>query len=168
MRSVAGRRTVAGVVLTLATGLLAACGPDSPDPAGSGGLVGHMSGTSDVEGQPGDPDAGGGGLAVVPIEAMDGPFWDLTGAERVADPQGWSYLATQLTEAQVAELGGEAASVDDDGDFRLTVPPGEYAVCYWPGRLGGRVTGCDAVDLPTEGELEASWGEGGFHLGLAD
>jgi hypothetical protein len=57
--------------------------------------------------------------------------------------------------------------IDGDGDLRLTVPPGEYAVCYWPRGTGGRVTGCDAVELPTEGKLEASWGEAGFHINVA-
>ena len=87
MRSVAGRQALAGTALSLAMGFLAACDSDSPDPSGSGGLVGRLSGTSDVEGQPGDPAAGGGGLAVIPMGAMEGPFWDLTGEERVADPQ---------------------------------------------------------------------------------
>lgn len=98
---------------------------------------------------------------------MDGPFWDLTGEERVADPQGWAYLAPQLSEAHVSQLGGKVAPIDGDGDFRLRVPPGQYAVCYWPRGIGGRVTGCDAVELPTEGELEAAWGEAGFHISVA-
>ena len=182
MRSVAGRhagrRVLAAAALSLAMGLRAACGsdsPDSPDPSGSGspdssglgGLVGHMSGTSDVEGQPGDPAAGGGGLAVIPIAAMDGPFWDLTGEELVADPQGWAYLAPQLSEVNVSQLGGKVVPIDGEGNFGLSVPPREYAVCYWPGDIGGRLTGCDAVELPTEGELEASWGEAGFHISVA-
>jgi len=166
--SVAGRRALAGAVLSLAVPLLAACGPD---PAGSGGVVGHMSGTSDVAGLPGNPDIGGGGLAVIPIAAMDGPFWELTGAERVADPQAWVNLAPQLSEAQVVQMGGTVAPIEDDGDFRLIVPPGEHLVCYWsgdmPGDIGGTVWGCAAVELPTEGELKASWGEGGFHIGVA-
>ena len=149
-------------------GLLVGCGSATPDPAGSGGLVGHMSGTSDVEGQPGDPAIGGGGLAVIPIVAMDGPFWDLTGEDPVADPRAWSYLAPQLSEAQVIQLGGTVASIDGDGDFRVKAPPGEYAVCYWPSGPGGRIWGCSAVELPTEGQLEATWGEGGFHIGVVD
>ena len=52
----ARRRALAGAALVLALSLLAACGPN---PAGSGGLVGHMAGTSDVAGQTGDPDVGG-------------------------------------------------------------------------------------------------------------
>ena len=64
----AGRVALAGGVLTLATGLLTACGPR---PAGSGGLVGRMTGTSDVAGVPDGYPMGGGGLAIVPIAVMD-------------------------------------------------------------------------------------------------
>lgn len=167
MSSVAGRQGLAGTALSLAVGLLAACGADSPDPAGSGGMVGHMSGTSDVEGRPGDPAIAGGGLAVIPIAAMDGPFWDLTDQERVADPRGWAHLALLLSEAHVSRLDGTVVPIDDEGDFRVEVPAGKYAVCYWSDEIGGRVTGCAAVDLSAEGELEASRGEGGFHIGAA-
>jgi hypothetical protein len=162
------RTGLACTALSLAMGLLAACGSDSPDPAGSGGMVGHMAGTSDVEGQPGDPAIGGGGLAVIPIAAMDGPFWDLTEQERVADPRGWAHLVLSLSVAHVSRLDGTALPIDDDGDFRVEVPPGEYAVCYWSSEIGGRVTGCDAVGLSAEGELAASRGEGGFHISAAD
>jgi len=161
----ARRRALAGVALVLAMSLLAACGPN---PAGSGGLVGHMSGTSDVAGQPGDPDVGGGVLAVIPIVAMDGPFWDLTGEDPVANPLAWSHLTAQLSQAQVARLGGELATIEDDGDFRVTATPGEYAVCYRHSPAASRIWGCSAVELPTEGELGASWGEAGFHIGVAD
>lgn len=165
----ASRQCLASIALSsLAMGLLAACGSDAPDPAGSGGMVGHMSGTSDVEGQPGDPSVGGGGLAVVPVAAMDGPFWDRTDQEQVADPRGWAHLVVSLSEAHVDQLDGTVVAIDDEGDFRVEVPPGAYAVCYWPSEIGGRVTGCDAVDLSAEGELEASWGEGGFHIGAAE
>lgn len=182
MSSSAGRRCLVTVALTLAAGLPAACGthtvgPAEPSgstgPAGpsgstgpvvSGGLVGHMSGTSDVAGQPGDPALGGGRLAVIPVEAMDDRFWGLTGQERVDDPRGWSYLAFPLSEAQVAELGGTVVPIDDAGGFRVAVPPGEYGVCRWPDEVGGGVTGCDAVDLPAEGELEATDGEAGFRI----
>lgn len=162
------RQALAGTALSLAMGLMAACGSDSPDPAGSGGLVGHMSGTSDVEGQPGDPAIGGGGLAVIPIAAMDGPFWELTDQERIADPQGWAHLVLFLSEAHVSQLDGKVIPIDDKGDFRVELPPGEHAVCYWSSEIGGRVTGCDAVDLSAKGELEASNGEGGFHISAAD
>jgi hypothetical protein len=125
-----------------------------------------MSGTSDVAGQAGDPAVGGGVLAMVPIAAMDGPFWDLTGEDPVANPLAWSDLTAQLSQAQVTRLGGKVATIDGDGDFRVKAPPGEYAVCYWPSPAGSRIWGCSAVELPTEGELEASWGEAGFHIGV--
>lgn len=158
-------RALAGAALLLALSVLAACGPN---PAGSGGLVGHMSGTSDVAGQPGDPDVGGGVLAVIPIAAMDGPFWDLTGEDPLANPLAWSHLAAQLSQAQVARLGGEGATIEDDGDFRVKAPSGEYAVCYWPSPAASQIWACSAVELPTEGELEASWDEAGFHIGVTD
>ena len=157
-----------GVALALAVGVLAACGVDGPDPAGSGGLVGHMSGTSDVAGQPGDPAVAGGSLAVIPIAAMDGPFWDLTGEAPVGNPLAWSHLTPQLSQAQVTRLGGTVASIDGDGDFRIHAQPGEYAVCYWRNGSGGGVAGCSAVELPAEGELEATRGEAGFHIGVVD
>lgn len=127
---------LAGAALVLALSLLAACGPN---PAGSGGLVGHMAGTSDVAGQTGDPDVGGGVLAVIPIVAMDGPFWDLTGEDPVANPLAWSHLTAQLSQAQVARLGGELATIEEDGDFRVTATPGEYAVCYWHSPAASRI-----------------------------
>jgi hypothetical protein len=94
-----------------------------------------------VAGQPGAPTVGGGGLAIVPLAAMDGPFWDLTGEEPVANPLAWSQLAPQLGQAQVTQLGGRVASIHADGDFRVKVPPGEYAACYWPRGTGGRSGG---------------------------
>ena len=159
---------VASAALSLVTGLLAACGSSASGPVGSGGLVGHMSGTSDVAGQWGDPAVGGGGLAMIPIAAMDGPFWELTGEERVADPLAWSHLTPHLSRAQVIQLGGTVASIDGDGDFRLHLRPGEYAVCYWSHGTGGRTTGCSAAVLPTEGELKATFGEEGFHIDVVD
>lgn len=164
MRSAAGRHALAGIALALATGFLPACGWDSPDPAGSGGLVGHMSGTSDVAGQPGDPALEGGGLAVIPIAAMDGPLWDLTDQEPAADERRWAYLPLLLSEAQVSQLDGTVVPIDAEGDFRVKVPPGQYAVCHWSNHIGGGVTGCDAIDLPAEGELAAADGEAGFHI----
>lgn len=128
MRS-AARHALAGAALSLAMGALAACRWDSPDPAGSGGLVGQMSGTSDVAGQQGSPAIGGGGLAVVPIAAMDGPFWDLVGEELIANPYAWSHLSAPLKPAQVTQLGGSVASIDGDGDFLVHARPGEHAVC---------------------------------------
>jgi hypothetical protein len=169
MSSAAGRQGLAVTALSsLAMGVLAACGSDVPDPAGSGGMVGHISGTSDVEGQQGDPAVGGGGLAVMPVAAMDGPFWELTDQEPVDDPRGWAYLVLSLSEADVSQLDGTVVPIDDEGDFRVAVSPGKYAVCYWSSEIGTRVTGCDAIALSAEGELEASWGEGGFHIGAAD
>lgn len=161
----ARRRALTGATLALLTGALVACGPS---PAGSGGLVGHISGTSDVAGQSGDPALGGGALTVIPIAAMDRPFWELTGEEPVVNPLAWSHLTPRLSRADVVRLGGTVASIDEDGDFRLHVPPGEYAVCYAPGGVGGRSAGCSAVVLPAEGELRATRGEGGFHIGVED
>lgn len=160
----ARRQAVTGAALSLAMGVLAACGPN---PAGSGGLVGHMSGTSDVAGQPGDPAVAGGMLAIVPIAAMDGPFWDLTGGDPVANPLAWSHLTAQLSQTQVTRLGGTVARIDRDGDFRVKAPPGEYAVCYSPTPGGSRIWGCSAVKLPGQGELKAFWGEAGFHIEVA-
>lgn len=167
MKHTSALRLLASSAVALALGLPPACSQHSPDPAGSGGLVGHLSATSDVAGQDGDPAVGGGGLAVIPIAAMDGPFWDLAGQEPITDPRGWSYLVFQLDEAQVAELGGTVVPIDDDGDFRITVPPGDYGVCRWPEEIGGAVTGCDAVDLPAEGKLEGTVGEAGFRIRVA-
>lgn len=105
---------------------------------------------------------------MIPMAAMDGPFWELTDEDRVADPRAWSYLTPQLSRSRVIQLGGTVASIDGDGDFRLHVRPGEYAVCYWPHGAGGRTTGCSAVELPSEGELKATFGEAGFHIGVVD
>ena len=60
------------------------------------------------------------------------------------------------------------ASIEGDGDFRLHVRPGDYAVCYWRTGIGGRAAGCFVVELPTEGELKATRGEAGFSIGLVD
>jgi len=161
----AGRVAIAGGVLTLAMSLLAACGPN---PAGSGGLVGRLTGTSDVAHLPGGYPIGGGGLTILPIAVMEGPFWELTGAEPLADPQEWAYLVVTLSESDVSELGGTVTPIEEDGDFRITAQPGEYAVCYWLDDIGGRVTGCSGLELPREGELAAYWGEAGFHIAVKE
>ena len=168
MRSRASRGAFAGGALALAVALLSGCATGPADPAGSGGIVGHMSGTSDVEGQPGDPAAAGGGLAFLPVAAMAGAFWEAAGEEPLEDPESWSHLAARLDEAAVSELGGDVVPIDGEGGFRVTAPPAEYAVCYCAGDIGGRITGCDTLELPPEGELEASWGEAGFHIRVAD
>jgi hypothetical protein len=159
------RRTLVALVLSATIASLAACSaaPTAPGPAG--GLVGQMSGTSDVAGQQGDP-ALGGRLAVIPIAAMDGPFWTLTEEDPILDPQEWAHVAVRLSEDDVTELGGTTAVIDADGAFRLEIPPAEYAVCYQPG--DARITGCDAIALPASGAVEATWGEAGFHIAVAD
>jgi hypothetical protein len=161
----AGRVAIAGGVLTLAMGFLTACGPD---PAGSGWLVGRLTGTSDVANLPGGDPIGGGGLAVLPIIVMDGLFWELTGAEPLADPPAGAGLIVPLSESDVSELGGMVTPIADDGEFRITAQPGEYAICYWSVKSGGRVSGCSDLELPREGELAAFWGEGGFHIGFKE
>lgn len=145
-----------GALIVVLTG----CGPT---PAGSGELVGRMMGISDVEGMS-DYAIGGGELAILPVDVMEGPFWALTGAEPTDDPEEWRYLVGALSESDVFELGGTVASIEEDGDFRVTAPPGEYAVCYWLPRSRDRVSGCSHLELPPHGELMATWGEGGFGM----
>jgi hypothetical protein len=158
-------RSTALPVLVLSGTLLVACGPN---PAGSGGLVGQVRGTSDVEGQRGDPGVGGGGIGAVPISALDA-FWQEVGEEPVTDPAEWSSVRWDLTRPDVQRLGGVVAEVEEDGAFRLHASPGEHVVCYWPSRgEASSVTGCDAVVLPEEGGLDASIGEAGFDIRVAD
>jgi hypothetical protein len=159
----AGRMAISGVVLTLALGLLTACGPT---PAGSGGLVGRMSGLDDTG--LGAYPVGGGGLAILPIAVMDGPFWELIGLEPITDPRQWSFLGATLSESDVSELGGTVTHIEEDGDFRITDPPGEYAICYWPQGIGGGVGGCSDLELPREGELAATYSEAGFHIAVKE
>jgi len=59
---------------------------------------------------------------------------------------------------------GAVAAIEEDGHFRITAAPGEYAVCYWLQRIGGGVSGCADLELPREGELAAYYGEAGFHI----
>lgn len=165
MISAARRAALAGSVLALALGLLTACGPD---PVGSGGLVGRLTGTSDVEGVPGGYAIGGGGLAILPIAVMDGPLWELTGAEPLANPREWATLGMTLSQSDVSELGGTVTRIEEDGDFRITAPSGEYAICYWQQRIGGEASGCADLALPREGKLAASWGEAGFHIAVKE
>lgn len=155
----AGRVAISGVTVMLVLGLLTACGPN---PAGSGGLVGQLKGVDDTGA--GEYAIGGGGLAVIPVEAMDGPFWDLTGLEPIDDPEQWGNVVTKLSEADVAELGGTTSVIEEDGDFRVTSPPGEYVVCRWRSGIGGKVVGCAYLKLPREGELAAYWNDGGFGI----
>lgn len=162
MVSIAARVGAVGVVaLTMG---LTAC---EPTPAGSGGLVGRMMGISDVAGTS-DYAIGGGGLAILPIEVMEGPFWEVTGAQPIADPQEWNYLGGRLSESDVSQLGGMVTPIEEDGDFRITAPPGEYAVCYWLQRIGGEISGCSRLELPHGGELMASWGEAGFEIAVRE
>lgn len=162
MTSAGGRAAFSIVMLALAIGLLTACGPT---PAGTGGLVGRMYGLDDV-GVGGKYAVGGGGLAVLPIEVMDGSFWELTGEEPISDSQQWVSVVGTLSESDVSEVGGTVSPIEEDGDFRITAPPGEYAVCYWMQRIGGGVSGCSELELPREGELAATYGEGGFRIAV--
>lgn len=160
-RTIPIRAAISGVAITLVLGLLTACGPT---PAGSGGLVGRMMGIDDT-GLP-DHAIGGGGLAVLPVDVMDGPFWEATGEMPITNPDEWVNVVAKLSEADVAELGGTTSVIEEDGDFRITARPGEYVVCYWLGHVGVRVTGCADLELPREGELAASYGEGGFGIAV--
>jgi hypothetical protein len=126
-----------------------------------------MTGISDVGGVPDYP-IGGGGLAILPIAVMDGPFWELTGAEPIADAQEWVSVVGTLSESDVSELRGTVAPIEEDGEFRITAQPGEYAICYWLQRIGGGVSGCAELELPREGELAGYYGEAGFHLAVKE
>ena len=77
-------------------------------------------------------------------------------------------MGATLSESDVSELGGTVTPVEEDGDFRITAPPGKYAVCYWADGIGGGVAGCSDLELPREGELAAFWGEAGFYIAVKE
>jgi len=85
---------------------------------------------------------------------MDGPFWELTGAEPVADPHAWAGLVVPLSEADVSELGGTVTSIDENGDFRITARPGKYA----PSAIRTtRPEACPPAALNSNCRAKANW-----------
>lgn len=140
-------------LLLAAVALLGAAGCDTDDAEGRVLLV-DDTGMDDRA----DP---GGWLLVVPTEA------DPWTALAVPSPGGagdetLAHAGFVLPEGAADRLGGDLVEVDDDGRFRLEAT-GEHLVCRVPGPLEASTTrGCVVVDLPVDGGLELTWGEGGL------
>lgn len=152
-----GRRLLIGLLVALG---LAGC---AVTPGGEG-LAGRMVGVDDT-GLPDRPLGGGAILAVPAARAPD--LWaaaDLPGA-----PDDLAHLGTRVPRKAVAGIEGAFAAITDSGRFRLDAPAGPAVVCYADGTASDtlRLWGCTELDLPPDGDLRGSWGEGGFHIEVA-
>ncbi|TFC84254.1 hypothetical protein E3T28_14200 [Cryobacterium sinapicolor] len=90
------------------------------------------------------------GQAILPVAVKNGPFWEPTGAEPLANPRKWATLGVTLSQSDVSELGGTVTRFEEYGGFQISAPPGQYAICYWQQRIGGGVSGCSDLELPRE------------------
>lgn len=78
------------------------------------------------------------------------------------------YVGGRVLRDDVTRAGGTLATIDEDGTFALKAT-GRHTVC----RLVEApqvdiLRGCAAVDLPADGRLELSVGEGGLRASLGD
>ncbi|GAA2143763.1 hypothetical protein GCM10009844_16540 [Nocardioides koreensis] len=122
----------------------------------------------DDTGLPSRPDPGGG-ILVIPEPPLP-DLWHSVGERESDQPEPLTYTFFDVGGDLVDELGGEIVPVDADGHFRLT-KSGRHLICRTSDadRSGARSSsagGCDLVDLPESGVLEATFGEGGFHAEL--
>lgn len=152
-----GRR----VFLVGAAVLLAVAGC-AGTPAGDG-LAGRMVGVDDT-GLPDHPLDDGAILAVPADRAAD--LWAATDpAGSPADP---AHAGAHLPRKAVAGLDGTVAAITDSGRFRLDAPAGPAVVCYagdpWQDTL--TLWGCAELELPPDGTLRGTWGEGGFAFAI--
>ncbi|RYU10990.1 hypothetical protein [Nocardioides iriomotensis] len=149
---------MAGVMLAACTDSLEPRQPDGP------GVTGRMVLLDDTGRPP--TSASGGGILVLPEAALPG-LWRRVG-EQELDGRGASpYASFHVEVGLVADLDGEIAPVDENGHFRLS-KSGRYLICRTgeidrPGEHPVSARGCDLVQLPESGALEATFGEGGFH-----
>ena len=65
-----------------------------------------------------------------------------------------------LSDDELVAMGGERVEMTD-GRFTFHVAEGPYMVCL----STGNISGCHLADLPAQGALSATWGEGGFWVG---
>lgn len=147
----------------MAGALLAACSdsleprrPDGP------GVTGRMVLLDDT-GLPPTPDSGGGLLAIPEAALPD--LWQAVGEPELEGQGAFAHAAFDARVSLVADLDGEIVPVDDEGHFRLS-RSGPHLLCRTSdtGRAGElSAGGCDLVQLPESGALEATFGEGGFH-----
>jgi len=148
----ATRLVVTGLVVGLA---LAGCA-STP---GDDGLSGRLVGVDDAGG--GDHDLGGGWVVAVPEDRSD-ELWSPQGR-----PDDLAHARVELDESALSALGGARAEVTDSGGFRLDAPAGPALVCWEvPTERDDlmRSRGCHSLDVPADGSLRATWGEGGFFV----
>lgn len=153
-------RLISATVILSAVLIFSGCS-DTPD---GPGLPGRLVGVDDAG--LGEYEAGGGALAVVPADRVT-DLWDVGGLP--GPPADLAHAQFSLGEADVADLDGVVARLTEEGRFRLDAPPGPTVVCWLgpdgdPGVLSSR--GCAELDLPDEGALTATWGEGGFGIAV--
>jgi hypothetical protein len=131
---------------------------------GGDGLAGRLVGIDDTG--RGDYELGGGWIAAVPADRAS-ELWDSGGLSE--QPAELTHAQIEIDEADLVDLDGVLAEVTDAGRFRLDVPPGPAIICWLePAEAAGIMFswGCSEVDVPSDGKLEASWGEGGFFVAV--
>ncbi|WP_315098910.1 hypothetical protein [uncultured Cellulomonas sp.] len=79
------------------------------------------------------------------------------------------YAAGRLEAGDVTAAGGVVAPVGGGGRFSLDVPAGPTLVCWARGTVDELSTsGCGELDLPEDGRVRATFGEGGFSVSVVD
>jgi hypothetical protein len=147
----ASRALLAGG-LTALLAVLGGCATDAP------GLRGQLVAIDDT-GLPDQP-LERGWIAALPGTVAAGVWPDVpTGDDDLR------YLSQPLDADRVERVGGVLAPVGRGGEFTLDVPPGLALVCWVDGTLDDlRTSGCSSTELPEDGGLRLTWGEGGLGL----
>jgi hypothetical protein len=107
--------------------------------------------------------ADGGGLLLVPVGSV-AALWELGEDGAPEDPRSASI---DVSPGAVADLGAVVVTVDGRGHFTVT-RTGPHVLCFFHEPITSdtsvvRTAGCSEVDLPAQGKVRATFGEGGFH-----
>ena len=154
-----GRASAVAALVTIALAL-AGCA-STPDGTG---LAGSIVGKDDT-GLPDYP-VGDGWIVAAPA-GKAATMW--AGEDVPADITDYAHLGFDLLDADIAAADAVRAPVTSNGQFRLDAPPGPSVVCWVLPVADGppRSRGCTEIDLPAQGRLKGSWGEGGFFVEVA-
>ena len=145
------RALLVGGLVALAV-VTSGCAPDAP------GVRGQLVAVDDT-GLPDRP-LEQGWIAALPGTVAAGVWPDVpTGDDELR------YLSQPLDADRVERAGGVLAPVGPGGRFTLDVPTGLTLVCWVNGTPDDlRTSGCASTELPEDGGLRVTWGEGGFWL----
>lgn len=115
------------------------------------------------------PSAHSGGAMLAVPEASLPVLWQAVGTEAPEREHDLAYTRFVLDAGDVADIDAAVVPVDDRGHFRIP-RSGPHLLCRIPdsSETGRGARGCDLVDLPESGAVEATFGEGGFHASVVE